>query len=348
MMYESQILAHGDDRGQAVRRALLAEANLRPDPFEEWALILFEDGRPVATGAFYHGTLRALAVIPDRQGEGLMALLVTALETEAARRGCDRLFIVAQPKDRRRFAEVGYTSLTPDAPRLHLLENSAVRFEAYTDRLAAGLCGEAERTAAIVMHANPFTLGHLRLIETALDDRDEVAVFILSDDKPGGLPAADRMALARQATASLAGVRLFFTGPYAVSHTTFPSYFYPGPPDAYQDTRVRDEAELDAALFAEIARKAAIGCRYVGTEPHSAVTARYNETLREVLEPRGVAFRVCPRFETEGQIISASLVRRLWRQGAFDALRPLVPDATFRYLRERTPSSDGRGSLTSH
>ena len=42
-----------------------------------------------------------------------------------------------------------------------------------------------------------------------------------------------------------------------------------------------------------------------------------------------------PRAETEGQVISASRVRVLLEEKKFEEIRKLVPETTYRYLKER-------------
>jgi len=87
--------------------------------------------------------------------------------------------------------------------------------------------------------------------------------------------------------------------------------------------------------------------RYIGTEPISAVTAVYNETLKERLPRAGIEVVELPRLELDGQVVSASRVRALLG----DSRRPLdnptpeliaelaklVPETTLKYLLEEVP-----------
>ena len=91
-------------------------------------------------------------------------------------------------------------------------------------------------------------------------------------------------------------------------------------------------AGLDLTVFGHIAQALGIGTRYVGEEPFSPITGLYNQVMLRELPAQGVACRVLPRLEINGQAVSASAVRQAVHDGAFDRLRPWVPEATWRYL----------------
>ena len=70
-------------------------------------------------------------------------------------------------------------------------------------------------------------------------------------------------------------------------------------------------------------------------EDPDLVTRFYNEQLRARLPEYGVRLVEIPRLEASGEAVSASRVRRLYEAGDFDAIRPLVPDCTLQYLKNR-------------
>ena len=72
--------------------------------------------------------------------------------------------------------------------------------------------------------------------------------------------------------------------------------------------------------------------RYVGTEPLSPLTNRYNEALMAALPGRGVEVRLIPRLENTQGPVSASEVRR--RLDAGEDIRPWVPETTYQYIME--------------
>lgn len=80
------------------------------------------------------------------------------------------------------------------------------------------------RTGAVVMNANPFTLGHRWLVEYAASKVDLLHVFIVSEDV-SLVPLSVREQLVREGTADLGNLVYHQTGPYMISNATFPSYF---------------------------------------------------------------------------------------------------------------------------
>jgi len=74
--------------------------------------------------------------------------------------------------------------------------------------------------------------------------------------------------------------------------------------------------------------------RYVGTEPLSPMTARYNEALKTHLPEAGIQLREVPRLEAEGAPISASRVRQLLSEKDPEPLKQLLPESTLAYLKK--------------
>ena len=182
------------------------------------------------------------------------------------------------------------------------------------------------------MNANPFTNGHLYLVEKACAENDLVHLFMVSEDA-SLVPFAVRKRLIMEGTAHLPNLIYHESGPYVISSATFPSYFQKD-----ETAVIESHAFLDLQVFAKIAAALNIGVRYVGEEPTSLVTGIYNRIMQEELPKAGVACVVVPRKEAPagsasgGQAISASTVRQFLKDGRFDELRDLVPDSTLRYF----------------
>ncbi len=83
---------------------------------------------------------------------------------------------------------------------------------------------QAQRIAAVVMNANPFTLGHRYLVEQASRENDVVYLFLLSEEV-GPIPFAVRRRLVEAGVEGLSNVVLQESGSYMISFATFPSYF---------------------------------------------------------------------------------------------------------------------------
>ena len=116
-----------------------------------------------------------------------------------------------------------------------------------------------------------------------------------------------------------------------MSSATFPSYFLK---DQAVESIARVQATLDATLFKErIAPALQIKTRFVGEEPLSPVTEVYNESMREIFSDT-LALTVVPRIELDGQVISATRVRKALKEDDFQTIKKLVPATTYLYLIE--------------
>ena len=186
---------------------------------------------------------------------------------------------------------------------------------------------EAPKVAAIVMNANPFTLGHQYLVEKAAAENDLVHLFMVSEDA-SLFPYAVRKQLIQEGTRHLSNLRYHDSGPYIISNATFPSYFLKD-----EAAVIDGHARLDLAVFTKIAAALNITARYVGEEPTSQVTGLYNQIMCEQLPKAGIECVVVPRKEANGKAISASTVRQCMQSGDWDTLETLLPKTSLDYFR---------------
>lgn len=315
--------------------ALLHAENLRLDENLDYTCGIFdEEMNLIATGSCFANTLRCIAVCSSHRGEGLTSSLITHLLTIQAERGNTHVFLYTKCETAAFFHDLGFFEIARVRPKIVFMENRRNGFSTYLQRLVHSL---PEKTsfgnAAIVMNANPFTLGHLSLIERACQENDLVHLFILSENT-GPIPFSVRKRLVLQGTSHLSNLLIHDSGPYLISNATFPSYFQPDSDDA-----AKSHALLDLALFARIAQRLQITARYVGEEPNSHVTALYNEVMQHQLPAYGISCRILPRLTANGSVVSASSVRQLLKEfqqthapQCLARLRTLVPASTYHYF----------------
>lgn len=283
-----------------------------------------EDGSVIATGSCFGPTLRCFAVREDHQGEGLLNEVVTHLIEYQFARGNRHLFLYTKVKSARFFESLGFYEIARVDGTLVFMENKRRGFESFLQKLA-GSAGEG-RNAAIVMNANPFTLGHQYLVETAAAQCDRLHLFVLSEDA-SLVPFRVRKQLVEQGTAHLPNVVIHESGPYIISNATFPSYFLRD-----EAAVIQGHAKLDLAVFARIAQALHVTVRFVGEEPNSQVTGMYNAIMAQALPTAGIDCRILPRIAAGGQAISASTVRQALKTGNWEELAQLVPETTLRYF----------------
>ena len=147
-----------------------------------------------------------------------------------------------------------------------------------------------------------------------------------------------RYRLVQEGTADLANVRVHLSGRYMISAATFPTYFLKENEDA-----AALQSELDVTIFARrIASALHITKRFAGAEPFDPVTAKYNDTMRELLPRCGIEFHELPRMEQDGKAVSASRVRSLLEtSGVCEEALAMVPEVTRRYLTAEYGANHG-------
>jgi [citrate (pro-3S)-lyase] ligase len=301
---------------QARYKEFLSSADLRDEgDAEVVALMTDDDFNIVACGARAGHTLKQFAVSPDYEGEGACATVLSALLNEAVRAGQKRLFICTKPKNGAMFASMGFFPIVATRDAV-LMEDRKNGFSDYLASLPRyeGECG------AIVVNGDPFTRGHLHLVEYAAAHCDALYVFSVSE--PGSMFSPDeRYEMVKKGTAHLANCHVEHTDEYLVSRETFPAYF------------IRDEqhadavkADLDIELFrTRIAPALHIKKRFVGEEPFSPTTRAYNERMKALLPECGIELIEIPRLLD----ISASRVRALILDDRPEETRDLVPETTY-------------------
>lgn len=317
---------HPDDRRMLAQvDALLAQEGLLRDAHLDYiCALLDEEFQVIGTGSCFGNTLRCFAVSHEHQGEGLLNQIITHLMEVQMARGNLHLFLYTKISAAPFFGDLGFHEIARVDNTLVFMENRRDGFARYLRNLAASRTGRP--SAAIVMNANPFTLGHQYLVETAAAAWETVHLFIVSEDA-SLVPFAVRKKLVLEGVAHLPNVICHDSGPYIISSATFPSYFL-----KEEDKVIEGHARLDLAVFTRIASVLGVTCRYVGEEPFSRVTGLYNRIMETELPKAGIECRVVPRLEVDGTPVSASSVRTALQKADLALLRKLVPATTYDYL----------------
>lgn len=278
----------------------------------------------MGTGGIGGNVLKYIAVKPERMGEGLTATIVGELIKYAAERQIERLFLFTKPSNAAMFEPFRFyrVAATKDVVLMENIKDGAAEF-------VRGLeCPTKEGViGSIVANCNPFTNGHLYLVEKAASECDLLHLFILSEDR-SEFSAAVRMRLAKESTAHIGNVVVHPTSDYLISSVTFPSYFHK---DSADSTAIN--TELDLTIFAErFAAPLNISRRYAGSEPLCPVTSQYNRQMHAILPPLGVRVIEVPRVSLDSEPVSASRVRECLAKGDFASIQKLAPPPVYAYL----------------
>lgn len=324
---ETELLTKLSQGKRVLWEQLLRRSELTPDDRVDSYLLIWDQNELIATGARKGNLLKCIAVAPHRQGEDLTATVLTQLRQDAFAAGYSHLFLYTKPKNVQLFSSLFFYPIA-ETDDVALLESKPDGIKNFLSALSAP-CKEGV-VGSVVMNGNPFTLGHRHLIKTAAEECDWVYVFVLSEDC-SYFSTQDRLAMAQAGSKKFPNVTVLPTGPYLISSATFPTYFL-------KDPGVIETAQckLDAEVFARhYAPAFSITRRYVGTEPLCPVTCAYNQTLEKSLPEKGIALRKIERLRKNDTPISATTVRRLYEEQNWDAIRELVPQSTYEYLKNK-------------
>ena len=315
---------------QQVER-FLASCALRLDAVDFYAVVTrLGDDTILAGGGLEGNVIKCVAVSDALRGTGMMQRLISHLLSEAHAAGHQCVRVFTKPGNRDIFESLGFRLLA-EAPQAIFMENGLPGIDDYLNSLPnpphPADDGDQPSVGAIVMNANPFTLGHQALVQWAAKQVGTLYVIPVREDRSRFSYTA-RKAMIVEGCRHINNVVVLEGSDYAISAATFPTYFLKQVDDA-TDTQIT----LDLDLFARhIAPALGATIRFVGSEPNDALTARYVELMQRQLPSRGIDVRVLPRCEQDKAPVSASRVRHHLDSGRFAAASALVPASTHAYL----------------
>lgn len=307
---------------------LLNQEGIRRDANLDYICAMYDENyQIIATGSCFGNTLRCFAVSHAHQGEGLLNELVTHLMDIQFSRGNVHLFLYTKISSAKFFGDLGFHEIARIEDRLVFMENRRKGFHDYLASLSK--TKTAGTSAALVMNANPFTLGHQYLVEKAASECDMLHLFIVSEDA-SLIPFSVRKKLVLDGVSHIPNIICHDSGPYIISNATFPSYFLKDEADV-----IESHAKLDLNIFTKIAAALSVTRRYVGEEPTSQVTGIYNSIMDRELPLSRIECVIVPRKQMAGQPISASVVRQYIKEDRLEELTGQVPATTLSYFKSK-------------
>lgn len=303
----------------------LAQFDLLLDQDVEECIGLY-DGEIMAAVCCRSGkVLKGFAVKEEYRENNLTSLLVSDMLKRLYAAGIYKSFVFTKNKYRAKFESLGYRFLGQGGETI-LLETGLNGVNEYLSKHKESR-SEGTINGCIVMNCNPFTLGHRYLVDRASTLCEKLYIILVQEDK-SSFPYMVRKELVLQGTNDLLNVEVIDGGDYTISSATFPGYFI-----RQENEKIFSEAALDIDLFIRYTAPAlGIVKRFAGSEPYDAVTAVYNQVMREKLPQAGIEFIEIERLKAEGRYISASDVRRAIREKKPLLLQKLVPESTLAFL----------------
>ena len=300
----------------------LERNGLRMEALDHYYTVQGADGEILAGAGTAGDIIKCVAVDSSERSSGLTVPLISWVISEAASRGLTALKVFTKPEYEPVFESLGFHTIAM-APLAVLMENGRglEDYCGYLRRMRTpGPCGVA------IINANPFTLGHKYLLDTAAARVDTLFVIPVGEE---GQQFSYKERCRMISDAAPKGVRVLDASAYQISAATFPSYFIKDLSDV-SETQMR----LDLDLFGRhVAPALGVLVRFIGSEPEDALTAGYNALMRIVLPHYGVSVVEIPRLEEEnGDPVSASRVRKALNAGRFHAAAALTPPSSHPFM----------------
>jgi len=291
------------DQERDIQIALLSRHNLDYEYDIDYAILVYDEEKLVGTASLARNVMKCILVVEDAQGMQIMTKMY------------EHLLEVL---------EIVRTMNTV------LLEGGR-HIQDVLQKLKETYLLDDRKKHCVIINGNPMTLGHLYLIEEAAKNTEQLLVFVVSEDA-SSFPFEDRFNIIKEATAHLDNVVVLPTMNYLVSKITFPKYFLK------EDQLIDAEQTLiDVLIYKEYFVKFFnIKKRYLGEEPFSYNTNKYNQVLRQYMNGH---IEIISRKAIGENIISASKVRKLLKANKLDKVKDYVPKATFDFLQSKKGQS---------
>lgn len=200
---------------------------------------------------------------------------------------------------------------------------------------------------AIVMNCNPFTIGHQHLVEYALRNCDYLFIFVVQEEM-SYFKFDDRFTIAQGNCKKYGNVAVIPSGKILATQITIPEYFMREEKDRKNvNSELKMNGVMDHRIFASyIVPELGIKKRFVAEEPLDKLTRQYNEDMKKVLPMFGIEVDEIPRKTLKsGEVISASKVRKMYRNGEFEQMKEMLPEYTYNYLIKISPQYLGKGKM---
>ncbi len=229
-----------------------------------------------------------------------------------------------------------------DNPILHYAEPDQLQLDTeyevkmYLKRLSIPKRIRGGNNGAIVMNANPFTLGHRRLIEHASRQVDRLFIFVV-EENASFFSFEERLTMVCLGTEDIKNITVIGSGEFIISNKTFYDYF-----TKEIDNGKLIDASKDIFIFARyVVPYLNIKKRFVGEEPVDMTTAQYNEQMKAILPEYGCELIEIPRFQENNEIISGSMVRKAFHDKNVEFLQNMLPPSSFQYIYEHLDIKGG-------
>jgi [citrate (pro-3S)-lyase] ligase len=294
--------------------------------FPDITYVIRDNGEIIATGSASGNILKYFFAKCTYSGQGAIGVIYNSLLEYIMEKGYNSYFIFTTPNNKAIFESLGLNEVYA-TNSVMLLEGGFYNYDKWIDKVKGEIGSKVGKRGAIIANCNPMTLGHKYLMTKALEEVDELIIFIVEEDL-SIFPFEARYNIVANEFKDNDRVKVVKGGPYIISRGTFPTYFI-----KQKDKMLDIYTELDAKIFADkIAKDLEIDIRFLGSEPKDVVTLAYNNSLKRILEEREIEVKIISRIEKNEKPISASFVRQLIKEDNIQEAYEILPISTIEFL----------------
>ncbi len=313
--------------------AFLAQSDLAFD-FAESCYCVFDDEDIVACGCRDKNVLKCFAVSDEYRGGGLFDTIISSLLTECYTEHEKTIFVFTKLDNVKFFASYNFETLAQGEKSVLMYKSDCSITETLQkivlENNINACIDTRKKIGAVVMNANPFTLGHKFLIETSSREVDFLLVFVVEENK-SFFSFDERFHLVKENTKDIPNVIVLPSTKFLISAATFPSYFL-----KEKKLISTEHALIDARVFAKyFVPQFKIAIRFLGNEPIDVSTKIYNEVLSDELPKYQCAVKIIERIYVSENVVSASVVRKYFLEKNFEKLAAYVSEYTLQFLKDK-------------
>lgn len=301
-------------------KIFLASFGLRYEKDIDKTLYIEENGNIIATISKAKDIIKCLAISSNYQSENLSSVLVSKILEKMHEENIYSYMVFTKAIYENTFINLGFKKLVNTSNTV-MLEGGVDSIEDAIKKMKVkinaeyGTITDDIKVGSIVMNANPVTLGHQYLIEQSIKENDLTLVFVVEEDNQE-FDFQSRYGLVYLTCKKYENVVVLPASKYIVSKNTFPTYFLK------EDIVDKEISLVDGLIFKNYFMKhLKIDRRYVGSEVKEKMND-YNMTLKEILEDKLI---LLDRISLDGQVVSASHVRELLKEGSIEKALTYIP-----------------------
>ena len=184
------------------------------ETIDETVAIFAKNGEVLATGSIAGNVIKYVATCTkgEQSAGERFNKIITELMNRLAQKGIYHVFVFTKPMYAKSFGYLGFKELARAEQGVLLEKRSSqhYRFSVFADRKKNWCPLVRKKIAAVVMNANPFTLGHCYLVEQAAAENDFCFMSLWSALTGHFFRADERLDLVKKGLSALTNVSVVF------------------------------------------------------------------------------------------------------------------------------------------